>query len=40
MVNSEVVISGGYLLIGIVIRGICEVIAIKAGKSISQLEEL
>jgi hypothetical protein len=39
MVRSGVIISGGYLLIGMVIRKICEVNEIKTGESISHLLE-
>ena len=40
MVKSGPIISGGYLLIGIIIRGICEINAIKTGESVSHLLEL
>ncbi len=39
MVKSKVVISGSYLLIGIIIREIWEVNDIKSGESISHLVE-
>jgi hypothetical protein len=37
IVESGVVLSAGYLLIGMVIRGLCEVNAIKTVESISHL---
>ena len=39
MVKSGTVISGGYLLIGIVIKGYCGINATKTGESISHLKE-
>jgi len=39
MVKSVAIISGGYVLIGIVTKGYCGINAIKTGESISHLLE-
>jgi hypothetical protein len=40
MVKSVAIISGGYVLIGIVTKGYCGINAIKTGESISHLPGL